>query len=231
MRRAIRLSTLLFCFSAGVAAQSSQPASRPKAKRPVTMAPASPAAVQAARASFAKLPLSFEENRGQTDGRVKYLSRAANYNVFLTADEAALTLRKANAGIGCAGLAGRIDRNCATPGTSGSDPSKDRPEDAVLWLKMLGANAAAQITGSDPLPGKINYYIGNDPSKWRIGVSQFGRVSYRGIYPGVDLTYYGNQRQLESDYLVAPGANPRAIEFEVRGARESASTRKGIWSL
>ncbi len=227
MRRALLVSTLSFCFAAGASAQSTQPTPKTQPNRHVAPASASPAALQAARASFAQLPLSFEENRGQTDGRVKYLSRAANYNLFLTADEAVLTLGNPATRHGCTGLSGRPGGNCPDAGTGGADPSSNQPEGAVLWLKMLGANPAAQISGSDQLPGKINYYVGNDPSKWRTGVRQFGRVNYQGVYPGVDLTYYGNRRQLESDYVVAPGADPRAIEFEIEGAIGSRIDAQG----
>ena len=101
MRRALLLSTLLIGFSAGVAAQSSQPDSKAQARKPAMKGSASSAAVQAARVSFAKLPLAFEENRGQTDARVKFLSRAANYNLFLTADGAVLTLRGGSSTPGC----------------------------------------------------------------------------------------------------------------------------------
>ena len=208
MRRALLLCTLVFSLSAGGAAQTSKSpkksASLQQAPRPVAK---SPAALQAARASFAALPLSFEQNQGQTDGRVKYLSRGAGYNLFLTADEAVIALRGGNPGAG---------------GSSGNASGR-----ASLWLKMLGANSSAQVSGSDLLPGKINYYVGNDPSKWRIGVRQYGRVTYSGIYPGVDLTYYGNQQQLESDFVVAPGADPRSIEFEVAGARETRLDDQG----
>ncbi len=224
MRRALLLSTLLFSFSAGVAAQSLQSDSNGQSKQPMG-GTASPGALQAARASFVKVPLSFEENRGQTDGRVKYLSRATNYNLFLMADEAVLTLRNGSMKPGCGRLGVRKDVDCMKGGVP--DKRKGGSEDSVLWLKMLGANPSAQVAGSELLPGKINYYFGNDPSKWRTGVRQFGRVTYRDIYPGVDLTYYGNQRQLESDYLVAPGANPRAIAFEVRGARETRLDAQG----
>ena len=220
MRRALLISTLFFCFSAGVEAQSSQPKSNaPPSNQPVAAASASPAPVQAARASFAKLPLSFEENQGQTDRSVKYLSRGLGYSVFLTADQAVFALR-GGASLSCAGVRAKINPDCA-------NPAKQSSEGAVLWLKMLGANASEQVTGIDPLPGKINYYIGNDPSKWRTGVRQFGRVTYRGIYPGVDLTYYGNQQQLESDFVVEPGASPRSIEFQIQGARGTHLDEQG----
>jgi hypothetical protein len=220
MRRVLLFSAFAICLSANVNAQSAKPALKAQASQPAATTSPSPAAVTAARASFARLPLSFEENVGQTDGRVKYMSRGTGYNLFLTADQAVFALRDGSAPPNCTGLNRKIASDCAHP--------SNRPaQEADLWLKMTAANASAQILGSDLLPGKINYYVGNDPSKWRIGVRQFGRVNYKGIYPGVDLTYYGNQQQLESDFVVAPGANPQSIQFEVKGARETRIDAQG----
>ncbi len=213
MRRVLLFSAFALCLSANATAQSSKTALKAPAAQPAATTSPSPAAAEAARASFAKLPLSFEENVGQTDSQVKYTSRSAGYSLFLTSDEAVIALGGGNSSPNCTGAGRKIHPDCL-------NSSNNRPEESVLWLKMLGANASAQITGADLLPGKINYYTGNDPSKWRTGVRQFGRVSYREIYPGVDLTYYGNQQQLESDFIVAPGANPRSVELEVAGARD-----------
>ncbi|HTC63969.1 MAG TPA: SBBP repeat-containing protein, partial [Candidatus Saccharimonadales bacterium] len=227
MRRVLLFIAFAFYFGASVNAQSPKPATNPVAKalskadaaRPA--AAPSPLALNAARASFAKLPLSFEENTGQTDSRVKFTSRGAGYNLFLTGDEAVFALRGGSTSAKCSPLAAKIRPNCA------DSSNKNSNESSVLWMKMLGANTSTQVSGADPLPGKINYYMGNDRSKWRTGVRQYGRVSYSGIYPGVDLTYYGNQQQLESDFILAPGANPRSIEFEVKGARESRIDPQG----
>jgi hypothetical protein len=220
MRRVLLFSAFVFCFTASAKAQSPKPASTAATTQTGATSPAPSVAAQAARASFAKLPLSFEENVGQTDARVKFTSRGAGYNLFLTPDEAVFALRGGKAPSNCEGLAKKINPDCA------KSPN-NRPEESFLWLKMLGANASTQVVGTAPLPGKINYYIGNDPGKWRTGVRQYGRVTYPGIYPGVDLTYYGNQQQLESDFVVAPGANPRSIEFEVKGAQESRLDAQG----
>ncbi len=220
MRRVLLFSALAFYFAASVNAQSHSPSANAQATPPAAKAAPSPGALNAARASFAKLPLSFEENAGQTDGRVKYTSRGAGYNLFLTSDEAVFALHGGSTSANCSRLSEKTRANCA-----GS--SKNAGEGSILWLKMLGANASAQVTGTDVLPGKVNYYIGNNPSKWRTGVRQYGRVSYSGIYPGVDLTYYGNQQQLESDFVVAPGTNPRSIEFEVKGANRSRLDTQG----
>ncbi|MGH9432229.1 MAG: SBBP repeat-containing protein [Terriglobia bacterium] len=93
---------------------------------------------------------------------------------------------------------------------------------AMVRLKLVGANPAAQVTGLDELPGKSNYFIGNDPKKWRTDVPNYARVEYQGIYPGINLVYYGNHQQLEYDFVVAPGANPSAIRLDV-GAGVGAS--------
>ena len=87
--------------------------------------------------------------------------------------------------------------------------------EAVVQMKLLGANPAAAVNGMGELPGKSNYFIGNDPKKWRTDVPNYARVKYQDIYPGVDLVYYGNQGQLEYDFLVAPGSDPKAIRWNV----------------
>jgi Bacterial Ig-like domain (group 3)/Beta-propeller repeat len=86
-------------------------------------------------------------------------------------------------------------------------------------MKLRNANLAAKVTGQDELAGTSNYFIGNDPAKWRTNVPTYAKVKYEGIYPGIDLVYYGNQRQLEYDFVVAPGADPHRIAFDVRGAK------------
>jgi uncharacterized protein (TIGR03437 family) len=89
---------------------------------------------------------------------------------------------------------------------------------SVVRMKLAGANPHASVSGSDTLPGIVNYFLGNDPNKWISGVSTFGRANYREIYRGIDLVYYGTQRQLEYDFIVAPGADPRQIGLEFAGA-------------
>jgi hypothetical protein len=141
-----------------------------------------------AAALYARMPLAFELNAGQTDPRVKALSRGSGYGLFLTADESVVVLT----------------------GNSGKS--------AAIRMKLLGANDS-RVVPTDPLPGTINSFIGNDPSKWRTDVPTFSKVKYEGIYSGVDLIYYGNQQQLEYDFVVAPGADPSAIRFAVSGAK------------
>jgi len=97
----------------------------------------------------------------------------------------------------------------------------------VLRMKLRNANPATRVTGVDELAGTSNYFIGNDPAKWRTNVPTYAKVKYEGIYSGIDLVYYGNQRQLEYDFIVAPGANPNRIAFDVRGAKRIRRTEHG----
>lgn len=89
---------------------------------------------------------------------------------------------------------------------------------SVLRLSMVGANRASSIEGEDELPGKVNYLLGDQPGQWRTNISTYKKVRYREVYPGVDVVYYGNQRQLEYDFIVAAGRDPGVIKFKLAGA-------------
>ncbi|MGH8635587.1 MAG: hypothetical protein ACREUZ_00470 [Burkholderiales bacterium] len=91
-------------------------------------------------------------------------------------------------------------------------------EGAVLRMALVGANRKPLVSGLEELPGKANYFIGRDPSQWRTNVPTYAKVHYREVYPGIDLVYYGNQRQLEYDFVVAPGADPEKIVLGFKGA-------------
>ncbi|PYV39316.1 MAG: hypothetical protein DMG06_23495 [Acidobacteria bacterium] len=89
-------------------------------------------------------------------------------------------------------------------------PSSPEPKaTAALRMKLVGANASPRVAGLEKLNGKSNYFLGKDPTKWRTNVSLYAKVKYDSVYPGVDLVYYGNQGQLEYDFVVAPGADPQ----------------------
>jgi hypothetical protein len=103
---------------------------------------------------------------------------------------------------------------------------KPKIENQVVRLRLVGANPDAVGTGGDELPGKANYFIGNDPKKWRTNVPTYAKVRYQNVYPGVDLVYYGNQSgQLEYDFVVAPGADPSAITLDVGAERTGRNSK------
>ena len=159
-------------------------------------------------ANYGKIPLSFEPNRGQTDPSVQFLSRGSGYSLFLTQDEVVLNLERQ-----------RVASPSQTPGSHPGVAMAD-----TLRMKLLGANASAAVTGLDPQSGTVSYLIGNDPKKWHTGIQTFGKVNFAQVYPGVDLVFYGNQRQLEYDFVVAAGADASRIGWQIDGAKPSIDT-------
>ena len=151
--------------------------------------------------AYGTLPMSFEPNRGQTDGRVKFLSRGSGYTLLLTQTEATLALYKNEAE---------------------SDPtlrSNHSSLSSVVRMKLKGTNPKPKIEGLEQLQGKSNYLIGNDRAKWQTNIPTFAKVRYTGVYPGIDVVYYGtNQRELEYDFRLAPGAHPDSIKIMFEGA-------------
>jgi hypothetical protein len=179
--------------------------------------------------NYGKLPLSFEANTGQADKSVKFLSRGSGYELYLTGNEAVLELQDSGVRIQDSGPRAKpFGAMSALPRTKDEG---QRTTNSVLRLKVVNANRDAAVTGADELPGKVNYFIGNDPAKWQTSVPTYARVRYTGIYPGIDLVYYGNPSadgQLEYDFVVAPGADPGVIALDVAaGLSRHPSSKSG----
>ncbi len=160
--------------------------------------------------SFGKLPLSFELNKGQIDKQVKFVSHGPGYELFLTSTEAVLRVRKSPA-----------------PPPDKLKEQADVREGTVLRLKMLGANATPQVEGQDELPGKIHYFIGNEPAKWQRNIPTYRKAYFKDVYPGIDVVYYGKQQELEYDFVVGAGADPKLIRFVVEGAEQLRLDKSG----
>jgi hypothetical protein len=181
--------------------------------------------------AYGQLPLSFEANQGQTASEVKFLARGSGYALFLTPGEAVLTLQKPKAPEaaplrpGPAGVKGRLSVSGAQA------PLRSEAPPMIVRLKLVGANPNPTITGMDELPGRVNYLRGNDPQQWHTNLPTYGKVKYAQAYPGIDLLYYGNPRQLEHDFVVAPGADPSVIAMEVEGPGPACLDSRGdlVW--
>ena len=145
---------------------------------------------------YGNLPLAFEVNQGQTSSDVKFLARRGGYALFLTKADAVLKLHTGK-----------------------------KLEPLVLQLKLADANEKLSVSGSDELPGKINYFIGKDPSKWRTNIPTYSKVRYATVYPGIDLVYYGNEGRLEYDFVVSPGADPGTIRVAFNGVHPAIDNK------
>jgi beta-propeller repeat-containing protein len=195
-----------------------RPAKGQATSLPARAAIATPAARSRIQASYAALPLAFEPNLGQTDAQVKYLARGNGYTLFLTANDTVFALHSLQAE---PSKVRRSDFMAKSARQNRLVQKNDVQKDlsAVVRMQLAGANSSAKVQASGQLPGASNYFIGNDPSKWRSDVAHYARVSYQDVYPGVNLAFHGVQRQVEFDFVVAAGANPTPIGFHFTGAQ------------
>ena len=158
-------------------------------------------------AGYANLPLSFEPNLGQTDAGVRFLAHGPGYTLFLTRSEAVLSMRGS---------------------LRDPSPKNNDPQSAVVRIALRGAASSPSIEGVDRLPAKSNYFIGNDPNRWRTEVPNYARIELKNVYPGIDLIYHGVERgQLEYDFRLAPGADPKLVRLSFKGGKRLALDRDG----
>lgn len=158
---------------------------------------------------YGELPLAFERNDGQFPRESKFISRGPGYDLFLTSQGAVLNLRKYE------------------PANNAKGETAPAASSLRLDLKMIRAGGSVAVRGEDELPGKVNYFLGDDPDFWRTGIPTFRKVRYTEVFPGVDLVYYGNRSQLEYDFLLAPHANVSAIRFAIDGADQISVDAEG----
>ena len=155
-------------------------------------------------AAMSRLPLTFQENRGQAGKRVKFVTRGAGYSFWLSPTSTTLALAK------MAGV-----------------PAGGKASASVVRMRMVGANPKAKIRGAGTPQGHTNYLIGRDKSKWVRDIPNYSKVRYTGIYNGVDLEYYGNQQELEHDFIVKPGADPASIRLAYDGVKRTEIAANG----
>ena len=159
------------------------------------------------KSSYGKLPLSFIENKGQVDESVSYYLKGKQGTIYFTKEAIVYNLFL-NKGSSLAEK--RLDETVAQKrmGTSRRISFSLRPE---------GANSKSRLVSKDMLPGKINYLIGNNPSKRHSDIPIYKVIIYRDIYNGIDLKVYGTNSRMEYDFIVSPGADPGDITIKCDG--------------
>lgn len=156
---------------------------------------------------FNKLPLLFEENQGQADPATKFVSRHAGELLLFQDHEVLLLLSQSN--------------HVKTSNVQISGHEKPASiETDLVRMKLIGSNPQASIQAIDRQTARINYLIGNDPSRWHRNVTTFGRIKYQSIYPGTDLVFYGSGGRLEFDFVQLPDANAKNIKIQFEGSKK-----------
>jgi hypothetical protein len=170
---------------------------------------------KAAVDKIAGLPLYFELNRGQVNPSVRYVSRSGRYSLFLTDDAATFSL-----------IGGVFHKSPLANALSGKHGDDTHLTESAVRVRLVGANPNPQVEGLEPLPGRVNYLIGNKKN-WHTDIPTFGRVRFNNVYPGVDVVYYGTPSALEYDLIAAPGADTSKIKFAIEGPAQTTQTASG----
>ncbi|MEO7702082.1 MAG: Ig-like domain-containing protein [Opitutus sp.] len=162
-----------------------------------TTPPLAAAAKSTMLASYGNLPIAFEENAGQVDARVRFLSRGAGYQLFLTDASSMLALRA------------------------------DDGRQAAVRMSFAGAHLDSRAVGLEKRATATNYLVGGDPASWRSNIANFDKVRYPSIYPGIDAEYHASQGKLEYDLIVAPGADPSLVQVSFEGTQGLSLSKEG----
>jgi hypothetical protein len=167
-------------------------------------------ALDTLRRPYGSSDVAFEPNRGQVDPAVKFLARGGGYSLYLTATGATLSF----APHGRQGQA-VSDGAIATKGR----PAETTSVPDVVRMSFAGANPNPEVAGKDQLPGRVNYLVGSDAQRWHTDIPTYSRISYRSLYQGIDLAYYGTHGQVEYDFIVQPAADPGLIRLKYDGMK------------
>ncbi len=153
-------------------------------------------------AQMLQFPLYFESNEGQTDASVKYLTRGKGYTLYFTPQEIVMVLQK------------KLE-------------DSEHFSSSILKMQFVGAKTNPLVQGLEEQASKSHYYIGNDPTNWHTNISNYAKISYQDLYPGIDAVFYGNAQQLEYDILVAPHQNPQQAVLHIEGTKELSIDQSG----
>ena len=167
--------------------------------------------------AYGKLPLYFIKNEGQLDEKVKYYEKGLGHAVYFTEDGIHISLTRY-----------KEDKKKGKEFVAISDRTK-RPEFETRTVKLyfLDSNPKPELVAEGELEGKVNYFVGNDPKKWKSNIPTYKSVWYKELYKGIDVRFYGNQRQLEYDIIVKPGADPYQVKLVYEGIEGLKITDEG----
>jgi len=156
-------------------------------------------------------PVTFEPNLGQAPSQVLWSARGSGYQLFLTSSGASIVLAEP--------LPQSPSANSSLTARPAPRPmAMPKARVSVVGMNLSGSHAWSNVRGLEPTGGVSNYLFGRDHKDWHSNIPQYARLQVEGVYDGIDLVFYGQGRDLEYDFVVAPGADPTQIRLAFEGA-------------
>ena len=178
-----------------------------------------------AATKFGDLPLAFERNVGQTDPSVEFMAHGGGGVFYFSPSEVVLSLERPNDP--STNINGHVSQVLGAAANTSPDSLSDHKLEhsgpnsrSIVRVGFVGANDTPSISGGSLLPGKVNYLLGNEQSKWHTGISTYSGIVYTELYPGVNLEYVGSAGQMKGTYTVAAGADPSRIRWRYEGVED-----------
>lgn len=213
----------MFAIAFSLAVPVAQAQTDAQTKAPAKVAPKNPKAAKTPAAAQAQMlagnaPLVFEPNRGQAPANVQWLARGSRFIIGLTSDGAVLEFRdEGNPPVTPRSLSALTAP--AQPGTNRSArPTMPKAVKGSQVKLHLSGSSAWKADGVSPTGGISNYFIGKTPQNWHVDIPQYAQVKASAVYKGIDVVFHGDRGNLEYDFVVAPGADPKQIELQFDGA-------------
>lgn len=212
------LGGLLVWFLSGGGALASEATGAP--------APPNPGAPPTVAAAVGRLPLYFIENKGQVDRRVKYYVHSGGQTTFFTPKEVVIVLRPPEAT-----PEPQSRRRNLREGVPFAGQRSTHKPPTVVRLRPVGLQRGVTLTARGQTSHRVNYFHGRDPRHWQTDIPTYQAVVYDQAYPGIDLKFYGQGRELEYDIVVHPGADPGQVRFAYQGVKKLELTPEGDLAL
>jgi len=207
---AMKFRNLVLVLLVVLAALTGRDSARQAPVASVSVSISMPPTQAAVTARISKLPLRFEANAGQWDPRVQFVARQGGATLFITDEGMTIGLRDVNSSPRTPGMS-REDERAAR------EKALSEAKAAAISMKLVGARPSAP-KGEQELVTKSNFLLGNDKTKWRTSVPNYGQVRAKDWVPGVDVVWHGGENGLEYDVEVAAGVDARELTFEIEGA-------------
>jgi len=170
--------------------------------------------------TYGKLPLSFIQNNGQADEKVKFYEKGSGHSTFFTKEGVYLSLVRSQdveQGFSPANVVTQFIGHKDADKSADYKPKTPNLQSENVKLTPINANKNPQIIAENKQEGKVNYFIGNDPSKWKTNIPTYQAILYKDIYKNIDMKFYGNNSQMEYDIIVKPGADPKMVKLSYEG--------------
>jgi len=169
--------------------------------------------------TYGKLPLYFIENKGKVDEKVSFYERGAGHGTFFVENGVVLSLTKRES---------KSDKPSFNKDILGLKTEKSaKATTEAVSLSFVGGNKDAKITADDKMSGHVNYFVGNDKSKWHSNIPTYGVVTYKNVHKNIDIKFYGNNKNIEHDVIVKPGGDPSLVKFAYEGVKGLKVTESG----